>query len=141
MPGDIFGNLSKLPESIMSSYTKELKNMDLKELINKGPGYSFANAGIDVFTKKLKEGISEIAGSGITLTNNAIKDIIKVISSLENTGILLNELFLSFLKPLMTAGLRLFKTALATLSKSVLVPLGLTNNSCRNSYDYSKGYL
>ena len=41
----------------------------------------------------------------------------------------------------MTAGLPLFKTVLATLSKSVLVPLGLTDNSCRNSYDYSKGIL
>ena len=96
VPGDIFRNLSKLPKSTMSSYTKELKNMGLKELINKGPGYSFANAGIDVFTKKLKEGISEIVGSGITSKNDAIKDIIEVISSLENRGILLKGIISQF---------------------------------------------
>ena len=55
--------------------------------------------------------------SGIPLTNNEIKDIIKVIRSLENTGILLKgttrksisqeEGFLSFLRLLRTAGLPL----------------------------------
>ena len=50
-----------------------------------------------------------ITGSGITLTNNEIKDIIKVIKSLEKRGILLNETkrkiasqkgeVLNFLKP------------------------------------------
>ena len=33
-----------------------------------------------------------ITGSGITLTNNEIKDIKKVIKSLEKRGILLNKL-------------------------------------------------
>ena len=33
--------------------------------------------------------ISLITGSGITLTKNEIKDIIKVIKSLENRGVLL----------------------------------------------------
>ena len=55
--------------------------------------------------------------SGIALTNNEIKDIMKVITSLENRGILLKETttkitsqegeFLIFLRPLMTAGLPL----------------------------------
>ena len=50
-----------------------------------------------------------ITGSGVTLTNNEIKDIIKVIRSLEKRGILLNETkrkiasqkgeVLNFLKP------------------------------------------
>ena len=60
-----------------------------------------------------------ITGSGITLTYNEIKDIIKVIKSLENRGVLLKgftrkitsqeERFIIFLRPLMTAGLPLMK--------------------------------
>ena len=38
---------------------------------------------------KIKKGISSITGSGITLTNNEIKGIIRVIMSLKNGGILL----------------------------------------------------
>ena len=59
-------------------------------------------------------------GSGITLTNNAIKDIIKVIKSLENRGILLKRTikeitsqkwgFLDFLKPIMSVGLPLMES-------------------------------
>ena len=63
-------------------------------------------------------------GSGITITNNEIKDIMKVIKSLENRGILLKGTtrkittqeggFLNFLRPLMTAGLPLMKSVLIT---------------------------
>ena len=52
---------------------------------------SFSNlrfAGVDAFGKKIKKEISIITGSGITLTNNEIKDI-KLIRSLENRGIFL----------------------------------------------------
>ena len=72
----------------------------------------------------------------MTLTNNQIKDIIKVIKSLENRGILLKGTttktdsqeggFLNFLSPLMTAGLPLMKNVLTPLAKSVLIPLGLS---------------
>ena len=65
-----------------------------------------------------------------------MKGIIKVIISLEIKGILLKGTtaritsqewgFLSFLRPLMSAGLPLMKSALALLTKSVLLPLGLT---------------
>ena len=75
-------------------------------------------------------------GWGITLTNNEIKDILKVIKSLENRGILIKWTtrkntsqeggFLNFLKPLMTAGLPLMKNLLTPLPKSVLVPSELT---------------
>ena len=41
--------------------------------------------------KKVNEKILKVAGSGITLTNNEIKGIIKVIRSLENRGNLLKE--------------------------------------------------
>ena len=77
-----------------------------------------------------------IVVSGRTLTNNEMKDIIKVIRSLENRGILLKETtkrissqeggFLNFLIPLMTAGLPLMKNVLIPLAISILVPLGLT---------------
>ena len=60
----------------------------------------------------------------------------KVIKSLENSGVLLKETtrkitsqeggFLNFLRPLMTAGLPSMKNLLTPLSKSVLIPLGLT---------------
>ena len=59
----------------------------------------------------------------------------KVIRSIENTGILLKgtnrkiasqqEVFLNFVKPLMSVGLPLMKNVLTPLAKSVLVPLGL----------------
>ena len=65
-----------------------------------------------------------------------MKDIIKVIRSLENKGIFLKGAaskisnqeggFLRFLKPLMSVGLSLIKSILTSLAKSVLVLLGLT---------------
>ena len=70
------------------------------------------------------------------LTNNEIKDLIKVIRSLENRGILLRGTtrkiisqeggFLNFLRPLMTTSLPLMKNVFTPLRKSVLVPLGST---------------
>ena len=65
---------------------------------------------------------SSVPGSEITLTNNEIKDIIKIIKSLENMGILLKGtttkvtiqegVFLNFLRPLVTAGLPCMKNVL-----------------------------
>ena len=70
-------------------------------------------------------------GLGITLTNNEIKDIIKVIKYLENRGILSKKTnrkiasqeggFLNFLKLLMTADLPLMKSILTPLAKNVLI--------------------
>ena len=54
------------------------------------------------------------------LTNNQIKDIIKVIINSQEVG------FLNFLRPLMTAGLPLMKSVLTPLAKSVLIALGLS---------------
>ena len=78
---------------------------------------------------------NESRGSGITLTNNKIKDIINVVRSLENRRILLKEItrkitsqerrFLNFLEPIMSAGLLLMKNELTSLA-SVSVPLELT---------------
>ena len=56
-----------------------------------------------------------------TVANNEIKDIIKVIRSFENRGILFN-----FHAPLMRVGLLLMKNVLTLLAKRVLlIPLRL----------------
>ena len=80
--------------------------------------------------------VRKLRDSGVTLTNEEIKDIIKVISSLQNRGILLKEntrkiisqqgWFLKFCRPLTSVGLPLMKNILTPLVKSVLVPLVLT---------------
>ena len=72
--------------------------------------------------------------SGITLKDNEMKDIIKVIKSLDNRGILFKRTstnitsqeggFLNFLRSLMTAGLPLMKNIFTPLAKSVLLPFG-----------------
>ena len=72
----------------------------------------------------------------MALTNNEIKDIMKVIKSLENRETLLKETtikitsqegrFLYFFRPLMTFGLPLMKSVLKPLVKSVLLPLRLS---------------
>ena len=80
--------------------------------------------------------IKEKFCSGITLTNNEIKDIMKVIKSLENRRSLIKGTtrkftskeggFLNFLRLLMAGDLPLMKSALIPLVKSVLIPLGLS---------------
>ena len=77
-----------------------------------------------------------IFGVEITLTNNEIKDTMKIIKYPENRGILLKVTttkiagqkggFLNFLKVLMTAGLPLMKIVLTPLAKSVLLPFWLS---------------
>ena len=49
------------------------------------------DAGINIVGKKIKNGILLVSSSGITLINYEIKDIVKVIKSLENRGISLKE--------------------------------------------------
>ena len=95
-----------------------------------------ADVGFNIFGRKIKKGISPITGLGITLTNNGLKDIVKVIKSLENRGILLKgttgkitspeEEFYNFLQPLITAGLPIMKCVLTPFAKSVLILLALT---------------
>ena len=75
-------------------------------------------------------------GLGVTLTSTEIKDIIKVMRSLENIGILLKGTIgkaisqegglLNFLSPLIKVDLPLMKNVLPSLAKSVFIPLGLT---------------
>ena len=114
----IFGNILS---SVAIKGTDIARNLEEKKFLHKQ---------IDRLNKEY------ITGSGITLTNNEIKDIMKVIKSLENRGILLKGTtrkitsqeggFLNFLRPLMTAGLPLMKSVLTPLAKSVLLPLELS---------------
>ena len=86
--------------------------------------------------KDFKNASDKVLGTGITLTDNEIKDIVKVTKSLENRGILLKGTarnitsqkgeVLNFLRPLMTTGLPLMKSVLTPLAESVLLPLGLS---------------
>ena len=82
----------------------------------------FVDAGLSLLGKKTKK----ISGSEITLINNEVKDIVKLIKSLGNRGILLKGTtkkiisqegeFLNFLRPLMTAGLPLLNSVLTPLA-------------------------
>ena len=120
--------MTSLANQITNSFIKELKNAGTKKLNND----ILVDAGLDTVGKKIKIGISTITGSAITLTNNEIKDIIKVIKSLENGGILLKGTttkitsheggFLNFLRPVMTAVSPLMKSVLTPLAKSVSLP-------------------
>ena len=116
---NIFGSPFKeiiLANSIKNLFGKELKNKYLKEIdIN-----LFVDTGLNIIGKKAKKRILSTTISGITLTNNKINDIIKVIKSLENTGILSKGTTtkitsqeggdLNFLRPIITAALLLMKT-------------------------------
>ena len=53
---------------------------------------TFVDVGLKLIVRKIKKGISLITGLWITLTNNEINDIVKVIKSLVNRGILLKRL-------------------------------------------------
>ena len=70
--------------SLANSYRKELKNKDPIDIDSN----LLVDTRLDNIGKKIKKGISSITSSGITLTNNKIKDIIKIIRSLENKEIL-----------------------------------------------------
>ena len=108
----IFGN-------VLSSAAK--KGTDIARNLEK----NFLDKEIDTFNKEY------ITGSGITLTINKTKYIMKSIKSLENRGILFKETtrkntsqegrFLNFLRPIMTTGLPLMKSVLTPLAKNVLL--------------------
>ena len=66
---------------------KFLQNTGIK-ILNKD---ILVDAGLNMIGKKIKKRILSITGSGITLTNNETKDIIKVLKSLGTRGILLKR--------------------------------------------------
>lgn len=55
-----------------------------REIENKEVGDLPVNRGLNIQGRKIKKGISTIKGSRIALKNNEIKDIVKVIRSLES---------------------------------------------------------
>ena len=74
-------------------------------------------------------------GSGITLRNNEVKDVVKVIRTLESRGILLNRTtsivcsqeggLLNFLGSLIRTGLPLLKSVLTPLAKGLKAALAI----------------
>ena len=98
----------------------------------------YIRKGINGFIKKVNgrgKELTMIKGSGISLTDNEIKNTMKVINVLKNSVILLKGTtktitsqesgFLSFLGPLMATALPLRKNVLTFLAKSVLARSGL----------------
>ena len=130
----LWGTLTELLIGIPYIFAKE----GTKQLIKRAPEITryltnyFVNKKINELNKKF----TSSKGSGITLANNEIKDIIKVIKSLENRRILSKETtrkstsqekkFLNFLRLLMTSRLSVMKSMLTPLGKSVLLPFRLS---------------
>ena len=125
-------NFINFPFKMANSYLKELSDIDTKN-VNKNNGNNlFTDAALNIIGKMIKENV----GSGITLINYETKDIMEVVTCLENRQMLLKETtrkitsqevgFLNFIRILMTAGLPLMKNVLPPLAKIVLTPLGLT---------------
>ena len=124
-----------------SPYSKKKKKKTFKKIVNELDKFSTKGTMNDIikpvndsknFIKALKSATDNFFGIKITLTDNEIKDIIKVIKSLENREILLKGTtrkctsqggFLSFVRPLMTAGLPLMKSVLIPLASYVLLHL------------------
>ena len=71
---------------IENSLVKKIKNIHVKDLENKDAVHIFSEKTVDTISEKFKGEIAKHAGSGITLTSNEIKDIIKVIRSSGNKG-------------------------------------------------------
>ena len=67
-------NFFNFPYKVLKSYSKELSNIDTKKYKN-NKNYLFIDSGLNMIGKKIKEKF----GPGKTLTNNEIKDIMKVI--------------------------------------------------------------
>ena len=78
------------------------------------------NAGLHLLGEKIKKGISSVTSPAITLTNNEIKNIKKIIKSVENKVILLKGTatkittqkagYLNFFRPLTTTNVPLMKS-------------------------------
>ena len=125
-------NFVDFPFKMANSYLKELSNIYTKKTNKNNRNNLFIDEGLNMTGKKNKEKIS----SGIGLTNNEIKDVMKVIKSLENRGVLSKGTtrkitrqdgrFLNFLRPLLTPGLPWMKNVLTPSAKIVLILLGFT---------------
>ena len=125
-------NLIKVLSKIANKAEDLSKKLGLNDIINT----------VDISKIFIKD-FEKFSGTGITLTNNDIKDIIKVIKSLENRGMLIKGTttkitsqegrFLNFLKPLIRVGLPLMKNVLTPLAKSVLIISSNVSSRCSYS--------
>ena len=101
------------------------------------------------FAKNVLQVSKKAFGAEITWTNNEIKEIVKVIKSLENTAILLKETttksssqergFLDFLRLLMADALPLMKSVLTTWK--LFVTIRITGKNVSSSWSYLKENL
>ena len=101
------------------------------------------------FAKNVLQVSKKAFGAEITWKNNEIKDIVKVIKSLENTEILLKETttksssqergFLDFLRLLMADALPLMKSVLTTWK--LFVTIRITSKNVSSSWSYLKENL
>ena len=101
------------------------------------------------FAKNVLQVSKKAFGAEITWTNNEIKEIVKVIKSLENTAILLKETttksssqergFLDFLRLLMADALPLMKSVLTTWK--LFVTIRITSKNVSSSWSYLKEIL
>ena len=82
IPFEIFFRRVRIIKKIINETDKLSKKVTLKDIIK-------TSTDTKRFIKKLKNASDKALGTGITLRNNEIKDITKVIKSLENRGILL----------------------------------------------------
>ena len=119
--GGIYGDLIAAISQVMFLAGKEALKKGISLAPNLTPKLAektteyYNNRGIN----ELNKNFTSSKASGITQTNNEIKDIMKVITCLENRGILLKRStikitnqkagFLNLLRPLMTAGLPFVK--------------------------------
>ena len=127
MSSDLFNAPAEEVFLLKKSIGKRSKNIGAKNINND----VLVDSGLCLLDKKIKikklKLPSSVTGTGITLTNNEMKDIIKITKSLENIGISLKGtttkvsiqegVFLNFLRPLMT-----YWDGLPCM-KNVLIPL------------------
>ena len=123
----IVGSVLGLALEILNRLNSAKGKNNVKALLD--AGYNFIDNKSDIKYSSLLRGL------GLTLLNNEIKDIIKVIKSLEKSRILLKGTtrkinrqegeLINFLGPLMRVILPLIKNAHTPLAKSILIPLGL----------------
>ena len=117
--------------SLVNTIAKESKNIGATKNND-----ILKNAGLHLLGEKIKKGISSVTSPAITLTNNEIKNIKKIIKSVENKVILLKGTatkittqkagYLNFFRPLTTANVPLMKSLITPLAENVLTSLRLS---------------
>ena len=74
---------------ILLKIAMQIENILYNLASDKNIPVTILDTGNDLFNNKTKNRSLSLKGLGLTLTNNQVKDIIKLIRSLKNRGILL----------------------------------------------------